>query len=212
MATSWQPAGNLRGPRGFTGDAGSPGAKGDTGAPGANGADGAQGLGVLSGTGAPGSGVGRDGEFYIARDLGRLYGPKTSGSWPAAYVVLNTGPLASELRAGTVSSSLTSNAADGGNGRPANIVDLAVTGNATINPPSNPTNGQVMRYRCVAQGAQRTVTLGSGFVASTGLTLGPYTIPQGRVLIFTIEYVNIRTTSAGAAAPAWVLTAATTTG
>jgi hypothetical protein len=200
VATSWQAAGNLRGPRGFTGD---PGPQGD------DGPTGEQGLGVLSGTGAPGAGVGRDGEFYIARDLGRLYGPKTSGSWPAAYVVLNTGPLTSELRAGSVSVSLTSNAADGGNGRPANIVDLDVTGNATINPPSNPTNGQVMRYRCVAQGAQRTVTLGLGFVASSGLTLGPYTIPQGRVLIFAIEYVGIRTTSAGAAAPAWVLTAAT---
>jgi hypothetical protein len=209
VATSWAPAGNLRGPQG------NPGAKGDTGntgAPGADGAAGAQGLGVLSGNGAPGNGVGRDGEFYIARDLGRLYGPKTSGAWPAAYVVLNTGPLASELRSGTVAASLTSNAADGGNGRPANIVDLTVTGNITINPPTNPTNGQVMRYRCVAQGAQRTVTLASGFVSSSGLTLGPYTIPQGRVLIFTIEYVGIRTTSAGVAAAAWVLTAATTTG
>lgn len=206
MATSWSLAGNLKGPQG------NPGVKGDTGNTGAPGADGAQGLGILSGTGAPGSGIGRDGEFYIARDLGRLYGPKTSGSWPASYVPLNTGALTSELRSGTVSASLTSNAADGGNGRPANIVDLAVTGNATINPPSSPTNGQVMRYRCVAQGAQRTITLGSGFVASTGLTLGPYTIPQGRVLIFAIEYVNIRTTSAGAAAPAWVLTAATISG
>ena len=47
------------------------------------GADGADGNTILYGEGAPGSGTGNDGDFYIATDTNTIYGPKDSGAWPA---------------------------------------------------------------------------------------------------------------------------------
>jgi hypothetical protein len=45
---------------------------------------GADGLSVLHGAGAPGSGLGRDGEFYIDTTAHAIYGPKTAGAWGAS--------------------------------------------------------------------------------------------------------------------------------
>lgn len=36
---------------------------------------------LISGSGAPTSGTGSDGNFYIDTAAGQLYGPKTSGTW-----------------------------------------------------------------------------------------------------------------------------------
>jgi hypothetical protein len=47
------------------------------------GEDGADGRTLLFGTGAPSSGLGADGDGYIATDTGTLYAPKASGAWPA---------------------------------------------------------------------------------------------------------------------------------
>lgn len=51
---------------------------GTIGPPGAPGADGNT---ILNGTGAPGSGLGVDGDFYIDTAANEIYGPKTGGSW-----------------------------------------------------------------------------------------------------------------------------------
>jgi len=37
----------------------------------------------LSGTGAPTSGVGSNGAFYLDKTTGKIYGPKAAGAWPA---------------------------------------------------------------------------------------------------------------------------------
>jgi len=61
------------------------------GAAGANGADGAAGTDgktVLNGSGAPGSGLGTDGDFYLDTAAANLYGPKAAGAWPETYVSL----------------------------------------------------------------------------------------------------------------------------
>lgn len=47
------------------------------------GADGADGLTVLNGAGAPGAGVGIDGDFYIDTTAKAIYGPKAAGAWGA---------------------------------------------------------------------------------------------------------------------------------
>ena len=39
---------------------------------------------VLSGSGAPGSGLGSDGDFYIDTDVSDFYGPKAAGTWGSA--------------------------------------------------------------------------------------------------------------------------------
>jgi len=49
---------------------------------------GASGNTVLNGTGAPPNGTGWDGDFYIANDLQRFYGPKAAGAWPSTYTSL----------------------------------------------------------------------------------------------------------------------------
>lgn len=80
------------------GPAGPPGAAGADGQDGADGHDGAvggpgpAGNGVLSGTGAPAAGLGRDGDFYLDLAQARLYGPKAGGVWPAAGVPLTGAP------------------------------------------------------------------------------------------------------------------------
>jgi hypothetical protein len=67
--------------KGETGDTGPAGADGSDGATGNTGAAGADGKTVLNGSGAPGSGLGSDGDFYIDTTAHAVYGPKTSGAW-----------------------------------------------------------------------------------------------------------------------------------
>ena len=45
---------------------------------------------LLSGSGAPGNGLGIDGDFYIDTDANEFYGPKSSGAWGAPLEI--TGP------------------------------------------------------------------------------------------------------------------------
>ncbi len=54
---------------------------GGTGPAGPTGAAGADGKTVLNGAGAPSSGLGANGDFYIDTTADAIYGPKTSGSW-----------------------------------------------------------------------------------------------------------------------------------
>ena len=65
-----------RGPQGEQGE------KGDTGTSGASvaGSDGTDGTSVLTGTGAPGAGLGSDGDVYIDGDNGDIY-EKVTGTW-----------------------------------------------------------------------------------------------------------------------------------
>jgi hypothetical protein len=63
------------------GPQGVPGPQGDQGAAGAAGPAGADGSVIYSGTGAPATGVGQDGDYYLDRNTGNLYGPKTDSGW-----------------------------------------------------------------------------------------------------------------------------------
>lgn len=82
--------------------------RGDVGATGATGAAGADGKSLRSGSGAPSSGLGVNGDFYIDTDTNRLYGPKTSGSWGGGTSIVGpagaTGPqgAAATVSVGTV--------------------------------------------------------------------------------------------------------------
>lgn len=79
------PPGNA-GPRGLHGLTGSRGAPGPQGPHGATGPAGAAGL--LSGTGAPSSSLGGNGDFYLDTTAWVLYGPKSGGDWPESGVSL----------------------------------------------------------------------------------------------------------------------------
>src|SRR3990167_1744333 len=69
------------GSQGIPGNDGAAGAQGDPGADGNDGAAGADGKTVLNGSGAPGAGLGNDGDFYIDTGADAVYGPKTGGAW-----------------------------------------------------------------------------------------------------------------------------------
>lgn len=72
---SWAGLTNIKGPTGSTGSAGSTGSTGSAGADGKT---------VRNGSGAPSSGLGVDGDFYIDTTAHAVYGPKTSGAWGSA--------------------------------------------------------------------------------------------------------------------------------
>jgi hypothetical protein len=112
------------------------------------------------------------------------------------------------IRSGTVSASLTSDAST----TAGNLVNLDITGAATINPPTNPTDFQQLRYHCVAVGAARTVTFGAGILTTTGITLGPYSLTRGQVLAALLEYVGNKNSATDVDAPAWALMSATIVG
>jgi hypothetical protein len=65
---------------------------------GAGGAAGADGRTILSGTGAPSSGLGSDGDYYLDTATSRLYGPKAAGAWGSGVVLI--GPVGETGRAG----------------------------------------------------------------------------------------------------------------
>lgn len=69
------------GPAGADGEDGTNGTDGEDGAPGADGKT------WHNGTGAPGDGVGVDGDFYLDTAADAYYGPKASGTWSG------TGPV-----------------------------------------------------------------------------------------------------------------------
>lgn len=75
--SAWVLAGNIKGATGSTGATGATGATGSTGATGATGAAGSV---WYTGTGAPASALGVNGDFYLNLLSGDVYG-KYSGSW-----------------------------------------------------------------------------------------------------------------------------------
>lgn len=79
---AWTNVGPIRGPAGQNGTNGS---NGNDGTDGTDGTDGADGRTVLNGTGAPGAGIGVDGDYYIDNNAPKsIYGPKTGGAWGSA--------------------------------------------------------------------------------------------------------------------------------
>ena len=68
--------------RALGGAPGADGQDGQDGQNGTNGANGSDGSRILAGAGAPSSGTGRDGDYYLDRGASILYGPKAAGVWP----------------------------------------------------------------------------------------------------------------------------------
>lgn len=133
------------------------------------------------------------------------------GGWPVldsgSRIVNTRMPIVSSpIRSGSASSSLTSDASSGAG----NYLDIAITGNATINAPTNAVNWQIFKWHLLASGAARTITFGGGIIAG-GAGLGPYNVPRGSVLIAEAQYVGNRTNTSDVSSPAWALTSATIT-
>jgi hypothetical protein len=61
-------------------------------------------------------------------------------------------------------------------------------GNAVLNAPSNPDEGQIIRVCMKASGAIRTITL-TGFIASTDYSTAAIAIPSGKWLTLSFQYI-----------------------
>lgn len=70
---------------GATGPAGAAGTQGAAGAAGAVGATGADGTKIYSGTAAPATTIGANGDFYINTATSGFYGPKTAAGWGSPF-------------------------------------------------------------------------------------------------------------------------------
>lgn len=64
-----------------------PGIAGPPGLPGAAGEPGTPGSSLITGNGAPTSGVGNNGDLYLDVISGNYYGPKASGLWPTSPII-----------------------------------------------------------------------------------------------------------------------------
>ncbi len=99
------------GPQGATGAAGPQGPTGPQGATGpqgpagSNGINGAEGKTLLNGINNPSAVLGNNGDFYINTTTNTLFGPKTSGVWPATGVSL-VGPQGNGYSNGTANNQI----------------------------------------------------------------------------------------------------------
>lgn len=82
---------------------GQQGPAGPAGGVGPAGAAGVDGRTLLSGTSAPGSGTGADGDFFINTAASIIYGPKAAGVWPAGVSLI--GPAGATGATGSAGSS-----------------------------------------------------------------------------------------------------------
>ncbi|NOS68503.1 MAG: collagen-like protein [Verrucomicrobia bacterium] len=71
------------GSQGLAGEIGAQGPQGSIGLQGPAGTNGLNGKTILSGSGAPDSGLGVDGDFYFDTAASKIHGPKADGSWPS---------------------------------------------------------------------------------------------------------------------------------
>ncbi len=97
-----------QGTQGVAGPAGTQGTAGVTGPQGAQGPAGTAGLNgktILSGTANPTAGLGTIGDFYLNTNTNTLFGPKTSGTWPATGTSL-TGPAGPGYSNGTTTNQI----------------------------------------------------------------------------------------------------------
>lgn len=110
---------------------------------------GANGKSVLNGAGAPSSGIGTDGDFYVDTTVYRIYGPKSSGAWGSgASLIGATGP------AGT----------NGTNGAPGSAATVSVGTVTTLSPGTSAT--------VTNSGSSSAATFNFGIPAGTAGTNG----------------------------------------
>ena len=172
------------GPTGADGTAGTTGATGPTGPTGLTGATGPQGIQgvpgangntIWSGTGAPSSGLGANGDIYIDTAASNLFGPKAGGVWPSGVSLTGaTGPTGATGAAG-----------------PGNVVDgVTVTG--------TPTSGQSIVATSGTDATWQTPSGGS----LPGLFPGAHPIPG--TVAETVPYWYCSTASGGSASSGYL--------
>lgn len=153
ISGSYQVVMNLRGPQGIQGPAGPTGATGSQGPAGNNGQNGIDGKTIRNGSGAPSSGLGVDGDFYIDTTADDIYGPKTSGSWGSPTSLIGPqGPTGATGPAGPTGAA-GANGSNGTNGANADVTRSSTssisigTGSRTLTYTSSSNLGWVIGTR-----------------------------------------------------------------
>lgn len=70
------------------------------------------------------------------------------------------------------------------------VAATTLTGNPTITPAAG-TDGQIIRLRMLASGAQRTPAVGTSVRLGTGIADRSMPIPSGQVGVFALEYLSV---------------------
>lgn len=173
------------------------GSVGPTGATGATGAPGADGRTIWNGSGAPSSGTGQIGDFYVDTTANTIYGPKTSGGWGSATSLVGpqgatgaTGATGSPGAAATVSVGTTTTGAAGSSATVTNsgtssaaILNFTIPQGATGNTGPAGATGATGSAATIAVGTVTTGAAGSSVsVTNSGTTSAAvlnFAIPRG---------------------------------
>lgn len=171
--------------------------RGDVGPTGATGSPGTDGRTIWNGSGAPSSGTGAIGDFYVNTTANTIYGPKTSGGWGSATSLVGpqgatgaTGATGSPGAAATVSVGTTTTGAAGSSATVTNsgtssaaVFNFTIPQGATGNTGPAGATGATGSAATVAVGTVTTGAAGSSVsVTNSGTTSAAvlnFAIPRG---------------------------------
>ncbi len=143
---------------------------GGTGSPGSPGTPGTDGLTILNGSGAPSSGLGVTGDFYIDTVATRLYGPKAGSVWGSGVSLIGpTGSTGAAGAAGTDGLSILN-----GSGAPSG--GLGVNGDFYIDTVASSLYGP----KTMGAWGSGTSLIGPQGPPGSVITLGPLQFLQGK--------------------------------
>lgn len=131
------------------------------------GPQGAPGSKILSGTGAPASGIGVNGDYYIDTTSGavQIYGPKASGAWPGAGVSLMTGGGAVTSVAGRTGAVVLVAADVSGVATPASVTS-SISAHSSATDPHGDRADAATKYLPLAGGTLTGGVTGTTFTGS----------------------------------------------
>jgi len=171
--------------------------RGDVGPTGATGSPGTDGRTIWNGSGAPSSGTGQIGDFYVDTTANTIYGPKATGGWGSATSLVGppgatgaTGATGSPGAAATVAVGTTTTGAAGSSASVINagtssaaILNFTIPQGATGNTGPAGATGATGSAATIAVGTVTTGAAGSSVsVTNSGTSSAAvlnFTIPQG---------------------------------
>ncbi|MFF1625571.1 hypothetical protein [Streptomyces sp. NPDC058272] len=139
---------------------------------------------IFSGTGAPSSSLGTDGDYYVDTTTGavKLYGPKASGAWPSTGVALGSGNLVASVNSKTGAVELS--AADVG-ADAAGAASTAVSTHAGATDPHGDRAWATGQFLDKTAGGTVAGALNvSGTVTATGLVLPAGSVTSNKAAVF----------------------------
>ena len=176
---------------GLSGPEGPEGPQGEQGAPGAQGAVGPSGTDgsiIYSGTGAPAAATGKNGDYYLDKNTGKLYGPKTANAWGTSITLVGaqgaTGATGAQGNTGATGAT-GQTGAQGPTGQTGATGPQGPTGQTGATGPQGPAGATGANGATGATGAAGSKTLsGTGAPAGTIGSNGDYYLDKTNYLLY----------------------------